>query len=400
MDFKYKLIAVAVLALLSGTAFAAPMLIVPLDVKPFPRVTEGPKADFSIDLLYANLSVVEWQQNQTARKWVADPITGNYSSVNVTESIPFTNVTYTVIANVTNLSNLSAKMHEMGFAAAQSIKIVNSALGGQSFNRGYAKDPGVNFGGVVDGVWLDGKWVNTTWVPGKNYPFNVFQIMTPQHRTVSSIPDLPENATDEGTWIEGVPIGESYDPSKMSDTQIYINGAWMDVTGRVQPGTPQPMVLASNTLVDQVLASGTPIYQNMNSSVGPVTAFPGWQMYNSNGAALKWSGGTGFSYVWEPHQSKLIAFTGTQSYNNAEGTNSTLASLENGSITLYGSITSFINNMPVDGTYYNTVATATWLNLVQLQITPNGYIYNAVLSGNQTFQLSPNGIEAFIKEEP
>jgi hypothetical protein len=224
--------------------------------------------------------------------------------------------------------------------------------------------------------------------------------MTPQHRTVSSIPDLPENATDEGTWIEGVPIGESYDPSKMSDTQIYINGAWMDVTGRVQPGTPQPMVLASNTLVDQVLASGTPIYQNMNSSVGPVTAFPGWQMYNSNGAALKWSGGTGFSYVWEPHQSKLIAFTGTQSYNNAEGTNSTLASLENGSITLYGSITSFINNMPVDGTYYNTVATATWLNLVQLQITPNGYIYNAVLSGNQTFQLSPNGIEAFIKEEP
>jgi hypothetical protein len=123
MDFKYKLIAVAVLALLSGTAFAAPMLIVPLDVKPFPRVTEGPKADFSIDLLYANLSVVEWQQNQTARKWVADPITGNYSSVNVTESIPFTNVTYTVIANVTNLSNLSAKMHEMGFATEDMLKI-------------------------------------------------------------------------------------------------------------------------------------------------------------------------------------------------------------------------------------------------------------------------------------
>ena len=60
MDFKYKLIAVAVLALLSGTAFAAPMLIVPLDVKPYPHVNEGPKADFSIDILYANLTVVEW----------------------------------------------------------------------------------------------------------------------------------------------------------------------------------------------------------------------------------------------------------------------------------------------------------------------------------------------------
>ena len=56
--------------------------------------------------------------------------------------------------------------------------------------------------------------------------------------------------------------------------------------------------------------------------------------------------------------------------------------------------------MPVNGVYYNTLATATWLNTVQLQITPNGYIYNAILSANQTFQLSPNGIEAFIKEEP
>jgi hypothetical protein len=51
MEFKYKLIAVAVLALLSGTAFAAPMLVVPLDVKPYPHVPEGPKADFSVELV-------------------------------------------------------------------------------------------------------------------------------------------------------------------------------------------------------------------------------------------------------------------------------------------------------------------------------------------------------------
>ena len=122
MDFKYKLIAIAVLALLSGTAFAAPMLIVPLDIKPYPHANEGPKADFRIDILYANLSVVEWNQNQTVRKWVLDPLTGNYSSENVTESIPFTNVTYTVIANVTNLSDLNAKMHEMGFCSCPKHK--------------------------------------------------------------------------------------------------------------------------------------------------------------------------------------------------------------------------------------------------------------------------------------
>ena len=399
MEFKYKLIAVAVLALLSGTAFAAPMLVVPLDVKPYPRVAEGPKADFSVELLYANFKTVTWEQSRTESRTVVNYTTWEVSHVNVTVITQYTNITYMVVANITNLSDLDAKMYETSFAAAQKINILQTALGGVSFSRSYIRDPGTNFGGVVDGVWLDGKWVDKTWIPGRNYPFNVYPVMDHQHSVQYSIPELPENADEDGTWIGGVPIAEYYDHTHMTSTHMYINGAWVDVTGRVQAGNPQPMVLATNTLAYSTLSSCTPIYRNQgNASVGPVTEMPGWKFYNSNGPSYRYSGGNGFDKTWQPHQSKLIAFTGTQKVSGDSGINNTLASMENGAIDLYGSITNYITNMPVNGAYTNTVSTATWLQSVPLTRTPDGYTYNAILEPNQVFQLSQNQVEVYIKE--
>ena len=397
MEFKYKLVAVAVLALLTGTAFAAPLLIAPLDVKPYPRVSEGPKADFSVDLVYANFSMVEWERNQTVPQLVANFTTGNFSYANVTETTKYSNVTYTVVANITNLSDLTAKMYETSFTAAQNIHLIDSALGGLSLNRGVSDWRGTNFGGVVDGLWLDGKWLNTTWIRGTDYPFSMLRVMNQNHRTLPMIPALPENASEEGTWIEGVPIAEYYDSTHLEATQIYINGAWVSVTGRVQPDNPQPMVLATNTLVNLVLTSGTPIYKNVgNASVGPITEFPGWG--KGVGQTYRWTGTNGFDKTWQPHQSKQIAFTGSQTFVNSEGINSSITCMDNGAIDLYGSFTSYINNMPINGTYTNTLSTATWLKTVPLEKTPNGYIYNMVLATNQEFQLSQNLIEAYIKQ--
>ena len=397
MEYKLKLIAVAVLALLAGTAFAAPMLIAPLDVKPYPRVSEGPKADFSIELVYANFSMVEWERNQTVQRLVANFTTGNFSYVNVTETTKYTNVTYTVVANITNISDLAAKMYETSFTAAQNINTIDSALGGLSLNRGVSDWRGTNFGGVVDGLWLDGKWLNTTWIRGKDYPINMIRVMDQNHRTLPMIPDLPENASEEGTWIEGVPIAEYYDSTHLEATQIYINGAWVSVTGRVQPDNPQPMVLATNTLVNLVLTSCTPVYNNVgNASVGPITSFPSWGQ--GVGQTYRWTGGNGFDKTWQPHQSKLIAFTGSQTFINSEGIESSIACMDNGAIDLYGSFTSYINNMPINGTYTNTLSMATWLKTVPLEKTPDGYVYNAVLSNDQFFQVSQNGVEVYIKQ--
>ncbi len=89
-------------------------------------------------------------------------------------------------------------------------------------------------------------------------------------------------------------------------------------------------------------------------------------------------------------------FNGTETFSDSEGLQSSIASLESGKIDIYASMTSLITNMPVNGTYYNTVSTATWLKTVPLEKTSNGYIYNAILADNQVFQVSPNGIEVSI----
>jgi hypothetical protein len=400
MDFKYKLVAVAVIALLSGTAFAAPMLIVPLDIKPYPQVQEGPKADFSIDILYANFSVNKWTKSEIMQSWTLNTTTWQSTPVNITRTDTYTNVTYMVVANVTNHSDMAAKLYETNFVAAQTIRLQDSALGGVSLNQGPSDLFEQSFGGVVDGIWLDGKWLNLTWVAGKDYPYNLYRVMNQDHHTLPLIPDLPAHATAEGTWIEGVPIAEYYDSNHLAATQIYINGVWVDVTGRVQPNNPQPMAVVTNTAANLVLTTCTPKYQAVdNTSAQFIVDFPSWG--NGVGQTYRWVNVYGaFDSTWQPHQSKLVAFTGSQLTYSPQGVNTTADTLETGAIDLYGSITSYLNRgSAVNGTYSNTFATANWLETVPLQKTADGnYLYNAILAPNQQFVFSPNKIEVNIRE--
>ncbi|MCL2477029.1 hypothetical protein [Candidatus Bathycorpusculum sp.] len=251
MKFGYKIIFVAVLALLSGIAFTAPLLIFPIDIVSYPHVPQGPKADFSIELVYADFSLNSWTQDIPLSQFVVNYTDRSLYLENITQSTKYTDITYTVVANITNLSDLTAHMYETTFAAAQKISIEPTILGGVYFGSGDSRDsqtrfenavPGViylddyfggvdprgsqtSFGGVAPGVYLDGKWVNTTWIPGKDYPYNLFPIMDSQHALNSSVPKLPQNASEIGTWIEGVPIAEYYDPTYLAATHMYINGA-------------------------------------------------------------------------------------------------------------------------------------------------------------------------------
>ncbi len=417
MQFKFKLIAVAILAVLSGTAFAAPMLVYPNDVVPYPHVPEGPKAYMSVDIVYADFSVAEGERNVTTTilrppegdTWSeansTQPFPSNFSGykewipVNVTETVKETNITFTTFANITNLSDRTGYLYEAGFAAAQNIHIIDSALGGTYFNRNYPSRSAPSSGGIVNALYVDGKWLNTTWIPGKDYPFNVYSILSNQHAVSSSIPSLPENASELGTWIEGVPIAEYWSNSGLAATHIYINGAWVDVSGRVQPYNPQPMVMSTNTIANLIQTPGVALYSNTgNTSVGPVTGtIQGWSM--GGGRAYNYIGGRGFDRAWLPHQSRLIRFNGTITlsgeYGNAEQIK---ALLENGSVDLYGSVTSYINNMPVNGVFTNTVYAATGLKTIQLQKTSDGYLYNAVLAPKDYFQMRPDGVEAYIKQ--
>jgi len=111
-------------------------------------------------------------------------------------------------------------------------------------------------------------------------------------------------------------------------------------------------------------------------------------------------GQRGFDRAWLPHQSRLIMFNGTVTYsNNTARLNSPTMLLENGVLDLYGAATSYINNMPINGTFTNTVASATCHKTVTLQKTSTGYLYNEALSADQFFWLRPDGVELYIKQE-
>ncbi len=374
MEFKLKLALVAVLALLAGTAFAAPMLVV--DVHPFPRIPEGPKANFAIDIVYANFSVIK---------------------VNATER----EIAYTVVANITNLSDKVGYLYETGFAAAQHLVQSDSALGGMYLDSyfddlPFAVTPGR--GGLVDGIYLDGNWLNKTWIPGTDYPDNLVSVINDEdcaeHAALPAIPALPENASGTGLWVEGVPIAEYYGGTGITATHIYVNGSWVDVTGRVQPHNPQPFVLSSNTVADLTLTPSVGIYGA--SHTGTTIPLMGWQ--NAMWHAYQYIGGRGFDRAWMPHQSRLLIFNGTVTLSSDNFNNRIAEIIENGVVDIYGSVTSYINDWPVDDTFSNTVYTATAIKTVTLQKTTEGYLYNTALTPNQHFQVAQDGVEVYIKQ--
>lgn len=375
MEFKLKLTLVAVLALLAGTAFAAPMLVV--DIRPFPRIPEGPKANFEIDIVYANFSIIE---------------------VNATDR----EVAYTVVANITNLSDKVGYLYEAGFVAAQHVEQMDSALGGMYIDKGQNLSSWHhNRGGLVDGIYLDGNWLNKTWIPGTDYPSNLESIINAEnyyfkpneYPASSDVPALPENASETGIWIEGVPIAEYYDGTGLTATHIYVNGSWVDVTGRVQPHNPQPLLISSNHIANVMLTPSVSAYAKTVTSIPTM----GWTA--GNDFYYQYIGGRGFDRAWLPYQSRLIVFNGTLTLASDDYNSRIAEALENGVVDLYGSVTSYTKEyQPDDDIVTNTAYTAMAIRTVTLQKTSEGYLYNAILAPDQHFQVAQDGVEIYIRQ--
>ena len=136
------------------------------------------------------------------------------------------------------------------------------------------------------------------------------------HSLNGTIPALPANASATGIWIGGVPITEYYDDyGNPLITEMYINGAWVDVTGKVTVDNTQPMITMTNPLVNQVMSVAPQPYENINSSLGAITTLPTWGDWGS-GQAYGWFpwnwNQNGFNNTWAPHESRLIMFNDTQ----------------------------------------------------------------------------------------
>ncbi|MCL5876944.1 MAG: hypothetical protein M1540_03930 [Candidatus Bathyarchaeota archaeon] len=422
---------VAVLALSIGLAYAAPMIIAQMNIQLLPNVLEGPKAEFTVDVVYADFNTVDYQRT--------DEFYNQDGSLNHAETYPATNVTYNVVLRVTNPSDQPATLYEVTFAAGQDISVKDSILGGTIYDFGFTPEnpfvAGRHFGGIVDGVYLDGKWVNVTWIPEVQYedngtmvtvqyPLNLFSLtqsswqggiisgpLSPEniaafsvnHNLNGTIPDLPANASETGVWFEGIPITEYYDQyGNPLVTEMYINGAWVDVTGRVTVDNAQPMTTVSNMLVNEVFTFGAQPYANMNSTVGPVTALPTWGNWGT-GRTFFWFpwdyGSQPFNSTFAPHESRLIAFNHTQPFimmTEDSPPSNGIAALKSANLQLYASASNYITNWPVNGTYYNTVSTTTQITMLQFEQTPNGYVFNAILDDNQVFQRGNSNYEVIV----
>jgi hypothetical protein len=187
---------------------------------------------------------------------------------------------------------------------------------------------------------------------------------------------------------------------------MYINGEWIDVTGRVTVDKTQPFMVASGLLLNAVLSVGAQPYENIyNAEDGPITALPHWWAGCNIGRTEIWlpfigSGPEPFNNTWAPGESRLIMFNNTQTNTFKIGTSRLgFDALQTGSIKLYASVSNYLDNWPVNGTYYNTASTAVQVEQLQLEKTSNGYVYNAILADNQMFKQGNSRIEVIISTE-
>lgn len=427
----------AILSLSIGIAAATPLLVSELNFKPYPGLPEGPKADTSISVIYANFST---RPGNT----IKNPI-GGVSEVTTTM------LDYEIILNVTNLSDFGNQITRLSLTAAQDIYATpasvgyialiaksNPANGGVSggggskittsddfargtrwnewsqYNDGQLRAGG---SGLVTGVWLDEEWINVTWIPGTEYPqwpapsdgwFSTNGSLNSQFYgdtwpTLKTIPTLPQNATTEGTWVEGVPLLEMHNITTESgmgittdistSTAIFINGSWVDVTGRVKTAHEQLYVRATNAIATEIHYFGDePVFETIQARDEiDIELIPGTYAYMPFRTFTK-SGEGEFNDYWAPHESRLILLKGTREVLPNWG----LDSLETGKIWLLAEQFNHVQDSAINNTEVYTYSDGHWLNQVTLHKTTNGYLYSTL--GDQTFVTDRFGVEVFLKQ--
>jgi hypothetical protein len=375
MKIASKIIICAIISISIGIATATPLMVSELNIIPFPRVPQGIKADFQIDVIYANFDVQEHASNL------------------VSGGLNLSIVNYNSVLNVTNNSNFPARISNINLLAAENASTIPSVSpviaptsgGGQS---------GVGYNGFVDGIWLDGNWLNVTWIPNGQWPT---AFPTDRYPNVTeTVPALPGNATTTGQWIEGVHIWETQhinttDLGTTISTRDYafLNGTWVDVTERIKIDNEQPFVLGINTLLQKTLTFDTNYSNKTQFDEAQSQRDSEW----TSTIIDVWAGKDGFDNYWQPHESRLIYLNGTVNV----GVNAGLESLANGKITLYASASSYVKDTKdMQTNFTNTASTVTELKQVQVTKTTSGFLYNTILNDAQTFKLDSYGLEASI----
>jgi len=379
MKIGLTLIAIALTGLITGLAFATPFMLSELDVRPWIHHIQGPTADFEIEIIFANFTVVNPNESTSE----ADDLS----------------VKYHVWLNVTNPSGLGATLLDVNFAAAgEIIAFSGPPLIGANSSGGW--------GWEAEGALVDGKWYNLTWVNG-TYPFF--------DRDGNMEPSPFEIPWQTGYWIEGVQLYQRHVNGTIVATYLNMNGTWTDVTDRI---VLEERDHGSGHSLKDVVADQLRVFQKYvpdasNASVvfdsdGNEIQVP--SVIDVNGTDVTVSvdslsstvyiqAGEGyFNNYWKPGESRIVLIEGSQKFGSWVNFNP-VDVLNSGTIT-FKTIT--FNSADTDFWLGNNTVQDNWsyaneLKTIELTKENNSYIYNMDLVEKYKFSVDEWNAEVFLE---
>jgi hypothetical protein len=336
MNLHWKQLLAAVLAVLSGLALATPLLI--SHIVPVAITVQGPKADLSLGPVYASFAVQPTNSDIALPDWCDRNRDGVPSQIS-----------YNVVLNVTNNSNETAIVDMLYIDAAHTF-----------MNGSIIYGPKSTIERTVEGVYLDGKWTNITWI-------------------------LSNQSLVGGYWRQGVDIQSIYINGNLTQTNMRIDGQWVNVTGRVTvPGQEPSIANDQVTMVNSFM--GETLTFTIHNSFSQLD-------YNANVQVAV--GKDGFNNSWTPNQSRLIMLNGT-----SIATASQVADLKSSPTYLHLQVSAMLQRSLAPTIPNHIIDTSSLDNILcQIKLTPNNnrYEYNMALTANQIFEPDPFGVEVFIK---
>ena len=345
-----NLILLGMLSMLVGTAFASPLLISELEVRPYSKpLPKGLTADIDVDVVYSNFSIGDSNGD-------------------------LIDISYFVVLNITNNCDDLAGIHMTQFSTAQNITYGEIPSDSIFFGENWTN----SIGWESEAACVDGEWYNLTWIPpGWREP------------------------TEEGYWWAGVQLKDKAVGAAVGGnvTNIYMNmnGTWVDVTGRVE-------WLDNEGNVIDVLPERQP--SGSKAVTFSYTYFGEMKIFGTNQTSSSDDSDTGsiftvetyapieFNHKWEPHQSRLIVLSSNRKVSSKLLEPSKIEALTTEPVTFYVSVHSHLTDAIG---VFDSSSVDEEIKEIQFEATDDGYLYNTILSDNQMFVTDSFGIEVFIE---
>lgn len=358
MKIVLKLLLAAILSLSVGVAFAAPLFIADMNIRPYHEpLPKGMPAELAVDIVYTNFTT-----NDTPATTAELGLAGEPKNLST--------ISYFAVLNITNTGDNPTRVSLIQFDACQNVT--------KGISHAFINSTSVS-GWSAKGAWVDGIWYNVTW-SNDTWPF---------FDQAGNLAESPyAGPSVDGYWMEGVQIADKYFGDQLVATYLNMNGTWTDVTGRITVDRPAGTNLFENaanaTSETNVLFSELRFFDVTTSDedniMGPsyTTGLP-----------------AEFNDVWAPHESRLIVVSADRSILSSILNESKAAMLQSGQITLRAAVhSSLVGNITELG---DTSTVSEDIKQVQIDTTADVYVYNSILADNQIFQLDTYGAEAFIK---